>query len=240
MTHALHLTGAHGREREAARTLRMRFPDRRVGLVLEIRAAAAEGDTAGIEALLNQGQALAPATYWSQAASLVTAGEELMAHGQPEVGRRYLERAVQWCRSQLEIVPGYESHRYWLGSALYDLGRWNEASVLFQELRSEFPARLDYWGLAALATARWQGRTSDQSLGPARPYQKGRETFFRARLAAVNGDPERALALISEAVAAGVDGLPWMHAAANTDLELLGARRASLPQSLKPELSARK
>lgn len=233
LTHALHLTGAHDREREAARALRMRFPDRRVGLVLEVRAVAADGDTAAVEALLAQGEALAPATYWSQAAALVTAGEELIAHGRPASGRRYLERAIQWCHSQLEVVPGYESHRYWLGSALYDLGRWQEAAPIFQELRQEFPARLDYQGLAVLARARLLGKSAGDAMGDWRLAERGRHTFFRARLAAVNGDIDRALALVGEAVAAGVDGLPWMHAAAYNDLELLGARRTSLPQSLR-------
>ena len=81
LAHALHLLGEHGREREAARTLIRRFPDRRVGLVLEVRALAAQGDTLEIDRLLAAAEPLPASTYWSQGAAMVTAGEELMAHG---------------------------------------------------------------------------------------------------------------------------------------------------------------
>ena len=69
LAHALHQLGEHGREREAARTLIRRFPDRRVGLSFEVRALAALGDTAEIDRLLAAAEPLSPATYWSQGAA---------------------------------------------------------------------------------------------------------------------------------------------------------------------------
>jgi hypothetical protein len=194
--------------------MRSRFPDRRVGLVLEVRAAAARGNTAGVDSLLADGRALSPDTYWSLGAAMVVAGEELNAHGHPG-GRAYLDRAVHWLANQLTRNPSSRPHRYWLGSALYDAGQWPDAAPYFRSLAADFPGRVGYNGLAALVSARL-GDTAEASrlLGTSPRYQLGDHTLYRARLAAIRGDSAAARSLFSEALAHGVDGYPWMHAAA--------------------------
>ncbi len=214
LTHALHLAGDHARERRAARELRSRFPDRRVGLVLEVRAAAAMGDTATVDSLLTDATALPPDTYWSLGAAMVVAGEELIAHGY-SAGPAYLDRAVHWLANQLARDPSNRPHRYWIGSALYDGGQWSDAAPYFQSLVTDYPNRVGYNGLAALVSARL-GDTAGarRKLGDSPRYQLGDYTVYRARLAAIRGDSATARALFSEALAHGLDGYPWMHAAA--------------------------
>ncbi len=214
LTHVLHLAGEHARERRAAREMRSRFPDRRVGLVLEVRAAAAQGDVAAVDSLLADGRALSPDTYWSLGAAMVVAGEELNAHGYPG-GVARLDQAVHWLANQLARDPSDRAHRYWMGSALYDGGKWSDAAPYFRGLATDFPDRVGYAGLAALVTARL-GDTAGarRRLGMSPRYQLGDHTFYRARLAAIRGDSATARALFSEALAHGVDGYPWMHAAA--------------------------
>ena len=236
LTHAYHLVGDHAAELKAARELRLRYPDRRAGLVFEVRALAAAGDTAGVDRVLRAGESLPPNTYWSQGAALTVAGEELQAHGYGQVGWRYLTRAVSWLDRQLELAPGDRSHRYWLASALYDLGDWPRSLGVSQALAREFPDRLDYRGLAAVAAARLRMPIADSLIGSYRPHQRGAVTLLRARIATIRGQPEAALGLYSEATSLGLDGLPWIHASAAYDLFLLGEARSRLPFSLRAGL----
>jgi len=233
LAHALHLLGEHGREREAARTLIRRFPDRRVGLVLEVRALAAQGDTLEIDRLLTAAEPLPASTYWSQGAAMVTAGEELMAHGYRPTGERYLQRSVAWLEAQLQLDPSQRAHRYWLGSAYYDLGRWSDASRTFEELEREFPDRRDYHALAVIAAARVRGQSTAAELGDPPPWGRGGNAFQRARIAAASGDYARAQALFTDAVGIGIEGLPWLHATAVRDLMDLGPEVSRLPAGLR-------
>jgi tetratricopeptide (TPR) repeat protein len=236
LTHAYHLLGEHQHELEAARQLRQRFPDRRIGLVFEVRALAAAGDTAGIDGVLQTGQSLPPNTYWSQGAALTVAGEELQAHGYGGSGWRYLTQAVSWLDRQLALTPGDRSHRYWLASALYDLGDWRRAFQVSLGLAREFPDRFTYRGLAAVAAARIRLPIADSLVGTPRPHERGAHALLRARIATIRGDHEAALGLYSEATELGVDDLPWIHASAAYDLFLLGEARTRLPPSLRAGL----
>ena len=231
LTHALHLVGDHERELKAARELETRYPDRRVGLTLEVRALAAQGRAAAIDSVLFTARALPPATYWSQGAAMVVAGEELATHGWTEAGTQYLLRGKSWLDGQLRVQPGDQSHLYWLGSALYDLGEWRRSAQVFDSLAAAHPDRLQYRGLAALAAARI-GAAPD-TLGPVSPSERGEYTMFRARLAAIRGDYTGALALFGEASRLGLRGLPWIHSSAYRDLVAFRDDKRALPVSLR-------
>jgi serine/threonine-protein kinase len=229
LTHALHLTNAHVEERVAANELRRRYPDRRVALHLQVRAAAAVGDTTAIDSLLRDSAALPPDTYWSQGGALVVAGEELMAHGYLDAGRDRLQRAVRWLDHRIAIDSLRRDHAYWLGSALYDLGEWRRAHVVLASL-AERDGRLQYRAMALLAAARL-GPVDETTLGPVEPRLDGDLALYRARLAAVRGDDSAVHALLERAVRSGVNGLAWVHASAWRDLEPLIGRGVSLPAS---------
>lgn len=233
LAHALHQLGEYGREREAARTLTRRFPDRRVGLALEVRALAAMGDTAEIDQVLHAADALSPNTYWSQGGAMIVAGEELMAHGHVPAGRRYLERGIAWLEAQLKLDPTQRSHRYWLGAAYYDLSRWDDAYRMYRGLADSFPERRDYRSLAAVAAARVQQRSTTADLAPVRPWGRNSNLFMQGRIAAAIGDTARARALFTEAVSLGFEGLPWSHATAVRDLLELGPGVSRLPPGLR-------
>ena len=235
LTHALHLLGEHERELAAARQLRARFPERRVGLSLEVRALGALGRAAVIDSLITAALPLSPADYWSQGAAMVIAGEELMAHGRQAEGTAYLRRAVAWLDAQLGMAPTDRSHRYWMGSALYDLGRYAEAAPHFEGIARDYPERIQFRGLVAVTAARLGATTAEAEarLGPSAPHERGEHTAWRARIAAVRGDARSAASLFAEAIRLGVTGLPWWHATAHNDLVLLRDVRGSLPGALK-------
>jgi tetratricopeptide (TPR) repeat protein len=236
LAHAYHLLGRHDEELAAARALRSRFPDRRVGLTLEVRALAALGRVAEIDSVLAADAALPPTTYWSQGAAMVVGGEELRAHGRLNEGQGLLIRAILWLEGQRTAHPESDAHRFWLADARYALGEWAEAERLFTELAEESPGGLEnlqYRGSAAAAAAHRGDARAEERLGPATPRERGEHTMYRARIAAIRGESVRAAALFGDAVRDGVDGLAWVHAVVWRDLEGMDRVRASLPGALK-------
>ena len=224
LAHGYHLVGEFGSELGAVKSLRSRFPDRRIGGVLEARALASAGRLEELDALIAGMDALSPNTYWSQGAAMVVAGEEFRVHGYPLEGVEMLRRGRQWLESRLRENPGYRQHRYWLGSAMYDLEDWTGSAEVFKELAAEFPERNTYRGLYALSLA----RTGDpvaavDLLDDGFEYALGERTALLARIAAIEGDPARAVSLLSVAFHQGLDGTPWLHASAWPDLRLMQA-----------------
>jgi tetratricopeptide (TPR) repeat protein len=224
MTHALHLLGRHAEELTAARELRRRHPDSRAGWVHEVRALAALGQAPAVDSLLRAAATLPPDTYWSLGAAMVTAGEELVAHGNPERASTYFARAERWLANQLARDPAHNAHRYWLGSAHYDRGRFDDAEPYFASLVEDAPADITFRGMYALVAAHG-GDTAlaRQRLGDPPRFDRGSHTAYRARVAAVAADRERAIALLSEALSQGVGGLAWIHSSAQLDLASLAA-----------------
>ncbi|MDT8435673.1 MAG: serine/threonine-protein kinase [Gemmatimonadota bacterium] len=222
LAHARHLTGDHEGELAAARAMRSRHPERRIARVLEVRALAAAGRREELEQALEEQETLSTATYWSLGAALVVAGEELRAHGHAAEGVAMLERGVAWLEARLRETPGLREHRYWIGSALYDLGKWSEAESVFTSLAEEFPERESYTGLAALALAR-MGRVDEarRRLSGSFPYSLGERGAFLGRIAGIAGDPEMGVTLLIEGLRRGIPGAPWLHAAGWPDLLLL-------------------
>ncbi|MGE0353253.1 MAG: protein kinase [Gemmatimonadales bacterium] len=221
-SHALHMVGRHERELEVTREMLKRFPDRRAGWVLSARALAARGRTSAIDSLLAASATLPPRTYWSQAAAMVVAGEELRAHGYETPADRYLERALEWLATQIDHDPDYAPYRYWQASAFYDLRRWEEAEQAFGRISAADTADLQSRGLRVLAAAHRDPRAvGETDLGAAPRHDLGAHTLFRARLAAVQGDTERAISLLSEALKQGVNGLQWVHASGYHDFVAL-------------------
>lgn len=217
--HAEHLLRDHAAERQSAREMARRYPDRRVAQVLEARALAAAGEFRQLDSALKAWDALPADVYWSQGAAMVSAFEVLMARGSEDDGRLYGERAVAWLTNRLVASPNDRAHRYFLGRALYGLGRDAEARVYFEALAREFPDRLRYRGLAALTAARrGDMKAAEGWLSPSSPRDTGEVLLFRARFAAISGDPERAIGLLTAALERGVDGYPWIPASAFRDL----------------------
>jgi tRNA A-37 threonylcarbamoyl transferase component Bud32/tetratricopeptide (TPR) repeat protein len=222
LAHALHMEGDHEAELEATREMRQRFPERRIGSVFEARALAATGRTSELETLLKSLAGLSPNVYWSQGAAMVVSGEELKAHGWPREGDALLRRGRDWLVARLRENPGFRQHRYWLGSALYDLEEFEQAGVVFAELARDFPERNTYRGLHALCLAR--SGEPDRAmvlLDEGFEYSLGDRTALLARISAIRGDPARAVSLLSVAFQQGFDGAAWLHASAQPDLRLM-------------------
>ncbi len=220
--HAEHLLGEHAAELQSTRAMAQRYPDRRVALVLHARALAAAGELRQLDSALRAWESLPADVYWSQGAAMVSALEVLLHKGNDADARLYGQRAVAWLTNRLVASPSDRAHRYFLGRALYALGRYNDARVYFEGLAREFPERIRYRGLAGLTAARRGDlQAAERWLSPAAVRDTGEVTLFRARFAAIAGDRERAIGLLTDAVHLGVDGFPWIPDAAFPDLKTL-------------------
>lgn len=224
-THALHLLGRYAEESVDAAEMLRRHPERTLAHVLEARALAAAGDLEALERSLAASAVRAPTTYWSHGAALTVAGEELLAHSSRDTAEAYLLRALEWLDREVAADPDYLAHRYWRGSALYDLMRWDEALSTFEALLTARPGDTSYLGMAALAAARLGDRPlAEQYLSPDRwGYQLGDRLIYAARAEIVLGDADRALSLTARALDHGAPGYPWMHASGYHDFQLLEA-----------------
>jgi serine/threonine-protein kinase len=236
LAHAYHMAGDYEQELTAARAMETRYPDRRVALVLEARALAVLGRLADLDSALEVHSTLAPTTYWSQGASMVVAGQELLAHGNKEEGRRYLARGINWLRAELAIHPEERGHRFWLGSALYSLNRWSEAAEIFKKLSVESPARGDYSWEAATALPRAGADSAEVArwLRPPVPRERGSFALYRGRIELIRGNREAALSIFADALRYGVEGLAWFHASGVRDFEMLGDMRSRMPAGIIP------
>jgi tetratricopeptide (TPR) repeat protein len=168
---------------------------------------------------------------------MIVAGEELLSHGRKEEGRRYLARGVNWVRAELAVNPADQNHRYWLGSALYDLNRWSESAAIFERLATEQPARLDYHWLTGLARLRSGADSMEVERWFPVPadWERGEYLVARARVALIRGDREAALSIFADALRYGINGVAWLHGSGVRDFEMLGELRARMPAGILPE-----
>jgi serine/threonine protein kinase len=221
LTHAQHLTGDFQEELKEAVELRRRYPDSRAAWVHQTRALASLGRVLSVDSLMNAASALPPDTYWSQGAMLVTAGEELEAHGH-QGSQKYYERAIAWLANQLARDPSNRAHRYWMSSVYLDRGAPDDAAPYLESLVHDYPDDVRFrgnWGItAALAGDTALAR---QRLGVAPAYRRGDYLSFLARYAAIAGDTERSIALWSEAESVGLGSLVWYHASARREVMAL-------------------
>lgn len=217
LAHAHHLLGDFEGEAAAAAEMRRRHPERRVALVLEVRARAAQGRFDEVDRLLRLSETLAPETYWSAGAAAVVGAEAARAHGH-DGWRALLARGEAWLDARLAAAPDHRGHRYWRASVDYDARRWDEARRRFEELLAEAPDNESYRGMASLAA----GHGGDVAGARAHlvetfPGEPGEHTAYRARLAALQGDADETAALLGLAFAQGVDGWAWVHESGHDD-----------------------
>lgn len=211
LAHARHLTADYAGELLAAREMRRRHPTLRVAWTLETRALVGLGDRRALDSLLTAADTLDPHVYWSQAAMLIVAGDELAAHGDTAGGRVLLERADRWLVERRREQPENSDHLIWHGAVLHSLARYAEARVVLDELARRMAGRTPFVEQAAMAAVR-AGDTEALARVPApAPYDLAVRRVAEARMAAARGDGARATALMRDALRAGYRSWPWLH-----------------------------
>ena len=254
LTSALHLVGDHRRELQAALEGLRRFPDNPQILATQVRALAALGRVEemrrGVAASMN----LPPMEGWAAADVLLLAAVELRAHGHAAAADTMLAQARDWLAARPPAEAASEAHQVRVALVAYTAGRLADAQREFERLAARGgPGRsgsvggaavmgdawdqMDYLGYVGAVAARQGNR--DQALRVAqtlervtRPYLFGRPTVWRARIEALLGEREVAVALLREAFA---KGYPHAHAL-HTDLAFESLRDyAPFQELLRPK-----
>ena len=221
-SYASHLLGQHEAELADAIAMASRHPGQRVTWVIQARAYAAMGRLPQLDSLLAAAEPLPADVYWSQGAMRVVAAEELQAHGHGEHAARYFGAAEQWLRARLAVDPEQSDHREWLVGALIGQRKWGQAGQLAEQRVAAEPAHVSVRGPAAvLAARRGDSAAAARHLANPEPWDRGQSLVYAARVAAIQGHTEEALAKLGEAIAAGVGSWHWVHGTSWHDFESL-------------------
>jgi len=201
-----HLLGDFRAELEVARTSRSLYPDESGLIYREVEALAALGQIDELNNLLDECVTLS-FPDWTPAARMNQAARMLKIHGHSRnAWEEIYERAIQWYENE----PGRTtSSRRGIAVAYYGLERWEEVRSLLQELETEFPENMTYKGYLGLLAARRKDMEEVQRIdswlerGDVRAIPN--QLWWRARIATVLGNHNRAILLLREALALGLD-----------------------------------
>ena len=151
---------------------------------------------------------------------------ELRAHGHPQDAQPVLEQVAAWYRARPNEDAAAADHDpclWLLLSAPYNAGQWDEARAGYERLAAEDTASVKARaGLGALAVRlgdqdavtrldQWLAAHGSDSRGRATYVFRGRATYARARMAALLGKRERAVALLRQAFDEGLHGRRSLH-----------------------------
>jgi tetratricopeptide (TPR) repeat protein len=236
LTFAHHLVGDHRRELKEAREGRRRHPADFAVLAAEVRALAALGRATDINERLVEAPSLPPQPGWSPADVALLAALELAAHDHQADAPAAGLWAVRWLEGRPTAEASTVANRFRLALAYYVGGRLDDARRLLEGLVSEpalvapdyastrwiaaitgdTPDQLTLRGFLGVIAAR-EGKRAEalrlgrmlQAMSPR--YVYGRHTMWRARIHAVLGERDTAIALVREAFAQGYPRGGVMH-----------------------------
>jgi tRNA A-37 threonylcarbamoyl transferase component Bud32/TolB-like protein len=196
---AHHLLGEHRQELQVVRRAREYHPVDPALLRMEIRALAALQRTRALHDLLAGSLDADP----NPALLLRFAGMELLAHGLADAGEALLRRSRDVHASNPRQGAG---SRVELAESYYRAGDLAEAGRLL--LEADLPDDITVQGtLGALAARRGDAgqalRIAEWLASLDRPFLHGRNTYHRARIAALLGDGESAVALLQQSYSEG-------------------------------------
>lgn len=228
-TEAYHLLGNHKEELKEARRGREQHGDLLVTMYFEILAQAALGQVGAVHSLLDEALQLPPKPIWTYGSVAAGAALELRAHGRPDSALRVMQRAIDWYSARLAEDPGQANNRYGLARCLYWTDRWSEARELLARLVAEIPKEgapwhgigtasdFDYLGLLGAVAAKQGDRDEAlriaQRLGAIEGpnFLFGHPTLWRAKIAALLEDRDRAVGLLRDAISQGLMPLDLTH-----------------------------
>jgi hypothetical protein len=226
LTNALHMLGDHTEALAVGRTARTRFPELLRVRELEVRDLAALGSDPELDARLSECLAMRLQNERTPGHVLLTAVREARAHGHAASSDRVVARLLDWLATRSQAEAGTESIRRLRAEALQLAGRWAEARAVVDSLAVEFPDNPAYVGMQGVLAARQRDRSgveaaSARLAGIRRPELRGEPTLWRARMATLMAENDRAVSLLRDALAEGSRALAQNDA----DPDLAGLRQ---------------
>jgi tetratricopeptide (TPR) repeat protein/predicted Ser/Thr protein kinase len=203
-----HVLEEFEKELELVHKYREMYPDDPTVFRLEqVRALAAMGDILGLEEYLDECLKMSPTLLWTPADMMRRAASELMGHGHgTEKARELLNQAIQWYENE----PGRTTPRKGrLASAFYQLGEWQRAQTLYEELVVDYPEIAGYQGslgtLAARRGDREEALRISSLLENAEFSTVQNRTYWRACIASLLNEKAEAVKLLEEAFNLGIE-----------------------------------
>jgi len=219
---AYHMLGEYERELEIMKEAVETFPDMLWLRGREVRALAALGRAEEIARIIEE-SAATPAGDGSVVRVMITAIDELKAHGYAQESATLAEEALGWQRNRIAIEDSaVESRR--LAQVLFRAERWEEARTLYEEFALADPDNIDNQGSLGVLAAKMGDRERALDIKRAMlardvPYEFGWDTYWAACIASQLGDREEAMDLIRRAFTEGAYLGPHVHQ--DPDLEPL-------------------
>lgn len=219
LAQAYHLSGDYGRELVTARAAGR---DDAHMATEEAAALAALGRTREAERLA---VGFLPDHYsgdevWSAEMAQCVA-LELRAHGHPEAAKRVLDRVTAWFVSGGAAALSTDDsfpclwHNF---NAFYYAGRWDEARQSYERaLAVDSGSIKAHAALGALAARRGDRAEVSRMQAWLRIPGNAHSTYARARIAALLGDREGAVALLRQAFDQGLNGRMYVHIDSDLD-----------------------
>jgi DNA-binding SARP family transcriptional activator/TolB-like protein len=232
LTEAHHLLGEYGKELQVARRFREQYPEYSNALRIELRALVAAGRvTEALRALEDYLASPGDGPFWGPVWLQETA-LELRAHGHAGTAQQLFTRSLE---AYLALPPEEQAKRpRAIATAHNRAGRRAEAEQILRSFAAERPRNLAEWpdnwsvielhGELGTLAARQGNRAEAERISAVletleRPYLFGEHTYWRARIAALLGERDQAIALLQAAYAQGFKW--WLPLHNEPDLESL-------------------
>ena len=207
-----HLLGDHAAELETARRGRVQHPEEIGVLAAEMYALAALGMVDELNGRLDEAEAMMPKLEGRAVPPMwqfTEMARELRAHRHDDASRAALDRVRSWDEGRTEDESTTVAHRAHMAMVSYLAERWDEAQQRFQLLSAEFPSDVNYRGYLGVLAARRDDAQAARGISDwlgnvDRPYLYGNNTVWRARIAALLGQPDEAVALLRSAFDEGL------------------------------------
>ncbi|HEY7635065.1 MAG TPA: serine/threonine-protein kinase [Gemmatimonadales bacterium] len=233
---AHHVRGEFEEELALSRQGRAQYPNSIRTTEPEIAALAALGQVDQVEQVMQEASAMPPVEKGDLPRAMVIAAMELRAHDRPEAAATMLRRAGE-LMPDWSAVDRTEALAWVPAMVPYLEGRWDEARKRFGELAARDSTDINAQGHLGVIAARTGDRPEALRIAAWLErldgrYLYGYDTLWRARIAALLGEPEHALRLLRLAFGEGLKFVgtfssdppartfgPWLHR--DVDLESL-------------------
>lgn len=211
---SLHLIGAHARELEIVREVRIIHPDDVRPVRQEIHALLALGDVEAADSVVGFVESHAD---WDFALVSFETAQEARVHGLDDDAARVIDRGIRWAEERSQV----RTNDYARGVLRYMSGDFAAALPIFSMVLDSFPGNaitLGYIGASLAKSGDKEGaREVMRELGALPHDAAARPQFARAGITAELGQSEEALRLLEGAYAEGLmhrpdrRSIPWFQ-----------------------------
>jgi DNA-binding SARP family transcriptional activator/tetratricopeptide (TPR) repeat protein len=227
LTRCYHAVGDGERELRAARAARRSGMEPMNALWFEIRALTSLGRADEVQALLDTAVATpreqGPTTLQrmvgiarisSPAQLMVSAAQELRAHGNEAAAQQTLARALAWFRAQPAHTMTDEGRRFEIAHALYLARDWAAADSAFRTLPASNADSYIYFGFLGTIAARRNDDAAARrtiatfdSLRATLPQPRAVAGYWQSKISAILGDEQHALVMMADVWPHGTSGV---------------------------------